>query len=46
MVSKKRLVKNFNVSNRLSYTIIVVVALILIGAGVYAAVDKTTSKSV
>ena len=28
--------KNFNVSNRLSYTIIAVVALILLGAGVYA----------
>ena len=33
---KKRLLKNFNVSNKLSYTIIAVVALLLVGSGVYS----------
>ena len=37
MVGKKRMAKNFNVSNRLSYTIIAVVALVFVATGIYVA---------
>ena len=36
MVAKKRLAKNFNISNRLSYPLIAFVALVLMAAGVYS----------